>query len=114
MYFKIGCEDEVRTTFATGQNDSKVCTFCELVPSGSCFPSHILTIFFVYVGSEIRVTMDTLYERGQKLRNDRTEMKKQIYEKLNYTEQRLLLLTQQMKDKIQQMVNETEDKASCE
>lgn len=54
--------------------------------------------------------MDTLYEKSQKLKNDKTEEKKNVYEKLNYTEQRLLILTQQMKEKIQQMVSETEEK----
>lgn len=54
--------------------------------------------------------MDTLYEKAQKLKGDRTELKKNIYEKLNFTEQKLLLLTQQMKEKIQQMVSETEEK----
>ena len=58
----------------------------------------------------MRVTMDTLYERAQKLKSDKNDCKKQIYEKLNYTEQKLLLLTQQMKEKIQQMVSETEEK----
>ncbi|KAK7576456.1 hypothetical protein V9T40_012742 [Parthenolecanium corni] len=62
------------------------------------------------IASDIRVTMDGLYEKALKLRNDKTEAKKGIYEKLNYTEQRLILLTQQMKEKIQQMVSETEEK----
>lgn len=56
--------------------------------------------------------MDILYEKAQKLKQDKTEEKKNIYEKLNYTEQKLLLLTQQMKEKIQQMVSETEEKVS--
>lgn len=60
--------------------------------------------------SDMRVTMDTLYEKAQKLKSDKNESKKEIYEKLNYTEQKLLLLTQQMKEKIQQMVSETEEK----
>jgi mitofusin len=56
--------------------------------------------------------MDMLYEKAQKLKQDKTEAKKNIYEKLNYTEQKLLLLTQQMKEKIQQMVSETEEKVN--
>lgn len=62
------------------------------------------------IASDIRITMDTLYEKAQKLKNDKMEMKKNIYEKLNFTEQKLLVLTQQMKEKIQQMVSETEEK----
>lgn len=54
--------------------------------------------------------MDALYEKGQKLKNDKNDCKKEIYEKLNYTEQKLLHLTQQMKEKIQQIVSETEEK----
>lgn len=56
--------------------------------------------------------MDMLYEKAQKLKQDKTEAKKNIYEKLNYTEQKLLVLTQQMKEKIQQMVSETEEKVN--
>lgn len=62
------------------------------------------------IANDMRVTMDTLYEKAQKLKSDKNESKKEIYEKLNYTEQKLLLLTQQMKEKIQQMVSETEEK----
>lgn len=71
----------------------------------------ILVNFCLYF-SDIRITMDTLYEKAQKLKNDKMEMKKSIYEKLNFTEQKLLVLTQQMKEKIQQMVSETEEKVS--
>ncbi len=56
--------------------------------------------------------MDNLYEKAQKLKNDKAEAKKIVYEKLNYTEQQLLLLTQQMKEKIQHMVSETEEKVN--
>ncbi len=62
--------------------------------------------------SDVRVSMDNLYEKAQKLKNDKTEAKKIVYEKLNYTEQKLLLLTQQMKEKIQHMVSETEEKVN--
>lgn len=57
--------------------------------------------------------MDALYEKAQKLKQDKTDAKKSIYEKLNFTEQKLLSLTQQMKEKIQQLVSETEEKVSA-
>lgn len=63
--------------------------------------------------SDVRVTMDALYEKAQKLKQDKTDAKKSIYEKLNFTEQKLLSLTQQMKEKIQQLVSETEEKVSA-
>lgn len=75
---------------------------------------HLVIIYlFIFFCSDMRGTMDTLYERAQKLKSNKNESKKEIYEKLNYTEQKLLLLTQQMKEKIQQMVSETEEKVNC-
>jgi mitofusin len=56
--------------------------------------------------------MDVTYDRAQQLRTEKTESKKEIYDKLNFTEQQLLLLTQEMKDKIRQMVEDVEQKAS--
>jgi mitofusin len=56
--------------------------------------------------------MDRTYDRAQQLRTEKTESKKEIHDKLNFTEQQLLLLTQEMKDKIRQMVEDVEQKAS--
>lgn len=62
--------------------------------------------------ADVRTVMDRTYDRAQQLRTEKTESKKELHEKLNFTEQQLLLLTQEMKDKIRQMVEDVEQKAS--
>jgi mitofusin len=60
--------------------------------------------------ADIRSIMDRTYDRAQQLRTEKTESKKEIHDKFNFTEQQLLLLTQEMKDKIHQMVEDVEQK----
>jgi hypothetical protein len=55
--------------------------------------------------------MDRTYDRAQQLRTEKAESKKELHDRLNFTEQQLLLLTQEMKDKIRQMVEDVEQKA---
>ena len=62
--------------------------------------------------SEIRQIMDSTYEQAQQLKTQKAVAKKEIYDKLNFTEQQLLLLTQEMKDKIRQMVEDVEQRVS--
>ncbi|XP_066997759.2 transmembrane GTPase Marf [Anabrus simplex] len=64
------------------------------------------------IALEIHSTMDSIYERAQQLRNDKAMVKKEVYDKVNFTEQQLLLLTQEMKDKIHQMVEDVEQRVS--
>jgi hypothetical protein len=63
--------------------------------------------------TEIRTVMDGTYDRAQQLRTEKSVAKKEIHDKLNFTEQQLLLLTQEMKDKIRQMVEDVEQRVSC-
>jgi mitofusin len=63
--------------------------------------------------SEIRQIMDSTYHQTQQLKTQKAAAKKEIYDKLNFTEQQLLLLTQEMKDKIRQMVEDVEQRVSC-
>ena len=63
--------------------------------------------------SEIRQIMDSTYDQTQQLKTQKDVAKKEIYDKLNFTEQQLLLLTQEMKDKIRQMVEDVEQRVSC-
>jgi hypothetical protein len=56
--------------------------------------------------------MDGTYDQAQQLRTEKAVAKKEIHDKLNFTEQQLLLLTQEMKDKIRQMVEDVEQRVS--
>ncbi|PSN36005.1 Transmembrane GTPase Marf [Blattella germanica] len=60
--------------------------------------------------TEIRSIMDTAYECAQQLRSEKAVAKKEVQDKLNFTEQQLLMLTQEMKDKIHQMVEDVESR----
>ncbi|XP_023718994.1 transmembrane GTPase Marf isoform X2 [Cryptotermes secundus] len=62
--------------------------------------------------TEIWTIMDGTYDQAQQLRTEKAVAKKEIHDKLNFTEQQLLLLTQEMKDKIRQMVEDVEQRVS--
>lgn len=62
--------------------------------------------------TEIRSTMDVTYDRAHKLRNEKSVGKKEVHDKLNFMEQQLVLLTQEMKDKIHQMVEDVDQRVS--
>jgi mitofusin len=64
------------------------------------------------VVTEIWTIMDEAYDRTQQLKAEKVVGKKEIQDKLNFTEQQLLLLTQEMKDKICQMVEDVEQRVS--
>lgn len=54
--------------------------------------------------------MDNIYETTLHLKSEKALVKKQVYEKLNFTEQQLLLVTQEMKEKINHMVDDVEQR----
>lgn len=56
--------------------------------------------------------METIYNRSQELRQLKMCQKKELQEKLNFTEQQLINITNQMKMKIHQMVDDVEDKVN--
>jgi len=56
--------------------------------------------------------MDLVYETALKLKSEKAVAKKEINDKLNFTEQQLLLITQEMKKKIHAMVEDVEQKVS--
>jgi mitofusin len=66
----------------------------------------------MFIIADIRTIMDRTYDRTQQLRTEKTESKKEIHEKLNFTKQQMELLTREMKDKISQMVEDVKQKAS--
>lgn len=46
------------------------------------------------------------------MKSEQLHVKKEVHDKLNYTEQQLMLLTQEMKDKIHHMVEDVEQRVS--
>ncbi|KAL0131158.1 hypothetical protein PUN28_002611 [Cardiocondyla obscurior] len=65
-----------------------------------------------HIATDIRQALDEILERTQKMRNEQLNIKKEVHDKLNFTEQQLMLLTQEMKDKIHHMVEDVEQKVS--
>ncbi|KAG5305534.1 MARF GTPase, partial [Acromyrmex insinuator] len=65
-----------------------------------------------HIAMKIRQTLDEILERTQKMRSEQLNIKKELHDKLNFTEQQLMLLTQEMKDKIHHMVEDVEQKVS--
>ncbi|XP_065345102.1 transmembrane GTPase Marf isoform X2 [Cloeon dipterum] len=64
------------------------------------------------VVSEVKRVMDAIYEKCLKTRAEKLLMKKEVQDRLNFTEKNLMLLTQEMKDKIHQMVEDVEQRVS--
>jgi mitofusin len=63
--------------------------------------------------SEIWQIVDSTYDQAQQLKTQKAEAKQEIQDKLDFTEQQLLLLKKEMKDKIRQMVEDVEQMVSC-
>lgn len=59
---------------------------------------------------EIKEVMEKIYEKALSLQKEKTVAKKEVSDKLSFTDQQLMLLTQEMKDKIHQMVEDVEEK----
>lgn len=56
--------------------------------------------------------MEQVYEKAQTLQKEKGVAKKEVNDKLNFTEQQLMLVTQEMKNKIHQMVEDVEQRVS--
>ncbi|XP_032454223.1 transmembrane GTPase Marf isoform X4 [Nasonia vitripennis] len=65
-----------------------------------------------HIATEIRQTLDEILERTQKMKSEQVNVKKEVHDKLNFTEQQLMILTQEMKDKIHRMVEDVEQRVS--
>lgn len=65
-----------------------------------------------HIVTEIRQTLDDILNRTQKMKVDQLSVKQEVHERLNYTEQQLILLTHEMKTKIHQMVEDVEQRVS--
>ncbi|XP_014239321.1 transmembrane GTPase Marf isoform X2 [Cimex lectularius] len=64
------------------------------------------------IALDIRDVMETVYERALAMQKEKAIIKKEVNDKLNYTEQQLLLITQEMKEKIHHMVEDVEQRVS--
>lgn len=62
--------------------------------------------------SELRDVLDKIYTDAQKLKDDKLRTKKDLHDKINYTEQQLMVVTQEMKQKINHMVEDVEQRVS--
>lgn len=65
-----------------------------------------------HIATEIRQTLDEILDRTQKMRSEYVRMKKDVHDKLLYTEQQLMALTHEMKEKIHHMVEDVEQRVS--
>ncbi|XP_076670680.1 mitochondrial assembly regulatory factor [Andrena cerasifolii] len=65
-----------------------------------------------HIAKEIRQTLDKILDRTQMMRNEQLCAKKKVHDTLNFTEQQLMLLTQEMKNKIHDMVEDVEQRVS--
>lgn len=113
MYIKVRCENKIRTTFATRKAHRYVSVY--LVETLFAFSFvNMCTKFYrcFFFFREIRSTLDEILERTQRMRSEQLTVKKEVHDKLNFTEQQLMLLTQEMKDKIHRMVEDVEQRVS--
>lgn len=69
-------------------------------------------MIFVVSFSEMHSMLDGIFERAGSMRNDKFKQKSQLTERIGYTEQELVQITNQMKSKIHNMVEEVEQKVS--
>ncbi|XP_014227750.1 transmembrane GTPase Marf isoform X1 [Trichogramma pretiosum] len=65
-----------------------------------------------HISTEIRQTLNEILDRTQKMKAEQMNAQKEVRDKLNFTEQQLILLTQEMKDKIHRMVEDVEQRVS--
>ena len=65
-----------------------------------------------FVVNEVKRVMDAIYDKSLKTRAEKMLSRKEVQDKFNFTEQQLMLLTQEMKDKIHQMVEDVEQRVS--
>ena len=65
-----------------------------------------------HIATEIRQTLDEILDRTQRMKSEQLCVKREVHDKLNFTEQQLMLLTQEMKNKIHHMVEDVEQRVS--
>lgn len=65
-----------------------------------------------HIATEIRQTLDAILENAQAMKNEQLNIKKELHDRLNFTEKQLILLTQEMKSKIHHVVEDVEQRVS--
>lgn len=65
-----------------------------------------LTIFY----SKLRDLLDGIYNEALRLKEEKFKNRRELTEKINYTEQQLMIITQEMKKKIHSMVEDVEQR----
>ncbi|XP_076253372.1 mitochondrial assembly regulatory factor [Rhynchophorus ferrugineus] len=65
-----------------------------------------------YIANELRDILETIYNEALLLREDKLKQRKDLTDKINYTEQQLVIITQEMKKKIRNMVEDVEQRVS--
>ncbi|XP_023311777.1 transmembrane GTPase Marf-like [Anoplophora glabripennis] len=65
-----------------------------------------------YIASELRDILDGIYSDALKLKEEKLMQRKELTDKITYTEQQLIIITQEMKKKIHCMVEDVEQRVS--
>ncbi|CAH1972897.1 unnamed protein product [Acanthoscelides obtectus] len=65
-----------------------------------------------FIANELRDILDGIYNDALKLKEDRLAQRKEVTDKITYTEQQLMVITQDMKKKIHTMVEDVEQRVS--
>lgn len=65
-----------------------------------------------HIAGETKGIMDKVFIASQNLRSEKTMFRKELWDKIDFTDKQLQLLTHEMKDKIRQMVEDVECKVS--
>lgn len=67
-------------------------------------------MFLFYLFSELRDVLDVIYSGALKLKEEKLMQRKELNDKISYTEQQLMIITQEMKKKIHSMVEDVEQR----
>ncbi|KAK5645231.1 hypothetical protein RI129_006531 [Pyrocoelia pectoralis] len=65
-----------------------------------------------FIANELKDSLDKIYTDAQKIKDGKLETRKELHDKMNYTEQQLMLITHEMKQKIHHMVEDVEQRVS--
>lgn len=65
-------------------------------------------VYFFF--SELRDILEGIYSDALKLKEEKLAERKELNDKINYTEQQLMVVTQEMKKKIHSMVEDVEQR----
>lgn len=65
-----------------------------------------------FIANELRDILESIYNEALRLREEKLKQRKELTDKINYTEQQLVIITQEMKKKIRNMVEDVEQRVS--